>query len=141
MDSGRPARREKANQRTEQRPSSYTRAPWPGRKSQRTTSPKKRDEERHSSVAGKCPASDKHSSQGIPPLQEREKGGSIDGAGDGRGDGGDSSRDGDGGDGDRSEDEYTEAMEEEVVVRKRTLVKRVREAGDSGEDLALPEKR
>lgn len=40
-----------------------------------------------------------------------------------------------------SEDEYTEAMEEEVVVRKRTLVKRVREAGDSGEDLAPPEKR
>jgi len=40
-----------------------------------------------------------------------------------------------------SEDEFTEAMEEEVVVRKRTLVKRVREAGDSGEDLAPPEKR
>ncbi len=40
-----------------------------------------------------------------------------------------------------SEDEYTEAMEEEVVVRKHTLVKRVREAGDSGEDLAPPEKR
>ncbi len=40
-----------------------------------------------------------------------------------------------------SEDEYTEAMEEEVVVRKRTLVKRVREAGDSGEDLAPPKKR
>jgi hypothetical protein len=40
-----------------------------------------------------------------------------------------------------SEDKYTEAMEEEVVVRKRTLVKRVREARDSGEDLAPPEKR
>jgi hypothetical protein len=39
-----------------------------------------------------------------------------------------------------SEDEYTEAMEKEVVTRKRTLVKRVREAGDSGEDLAPPEK-
>ncbi len=99
MDSGRPDRREKANQRSEQRPSSYTRAPWPRRESQRATSTEERDEERHSSVRGKCPTSDKQPSQGIPPLQEREKGGSGDGAGDGRGDGGGSSRDGDGRDG------------------------------------------
>jgi hypothetical protein len=119
VDSGRPARREKANQRTEQGPSSHTWAPRQGRKSQRPTSPKERDEERHSSVGGKCHASDKQSSQGIPPAEETETAETETG----------------------SEDEFTEAMEEEVVVRKRTLVKRVREAGDSGEDLAPPEKR